>query len=94
MLDHDLRLHMYADDIQIYGDCVSSKQVDLSEVFVNCLKPLSCWFVVGCSQISISASLYGLLPFTRSNFSCWIGIARFVLDHIYHQGILGVHLVW
>ncbi len=44
VLNHELFIHMYADDIQIYGECAPSERDELCERVSSCLKSLSSWF--------------------------------------------------
>ena len=41
---HDLKTHMYADDILVYGSCIPSKRTELSETLSVCLDDLISWF--------------------------------------------------
>jgi hypothetical protein len=51
---HGLNLHMYADDIQIYGFCPPSKKNELTTQLEACLDSLSGWFHSNRLQLNCS----------------------------------------
>ena len=52
--DYGLNLHMYADDIQIYGSCPPSKKDELTQRMESCLDALSIWFQSNRFQLNHS----------------------------------------
>lgn len=51
---HDLHLHMYADDIQVYGFCLPSKKNELCSKLESCLDSLNAWFLSNRFQLNFS----------------------------------------
>ena len=51
--NHGLRIHVYADDVQIYGFCPPSKRNDLSAQLSACLDSLTSWFASNRLQLNI-----------------------------------------
>lgn len=71
VLDHHLHIHMYADDVQVYGDCLPSERPSLCENMSNCLKTLSAWFA--SNRLQLNADKCQAMWFTtprRGPISC------------------------
>ena len=55
---HGLRIHAYADDIQLYGFCTPSMKNDLRTKLSNCLDSLVAWFSSNRLRINIAKTEY------------------------------------
>ena len=50
---HGLHVHVYADDVQIYGFCTPALKDDLSSQMSACLDSLSAWFAANRLQLNV-----------------------------------------
>jgi len=53
-----LHIHMYADDIQIYGFCQPTKKNELTRKLETCLEALAHWFLSNRFQLNVSKTQF------------------------------------
>jgi ribonuclease P/MRP protein subunit RPP40 len=93
--NHNLKIHMFADDAQIYGFCPPLKTSDLSAQMIACLNEVVSWCSSNRLELNASKSEYmwcSSKQKRRSYAHCPVRCGNSTLSPVSSVKCLGVHL--